>query len=258
MIWLLLLMAQSSPAPAPAQVTRGATVFARTCAIGYCHGTGGTSGRAPRIQGRSFSHPYLVRVVRDGLPGTGMPAWSGKLSEEDITAVIAYMKSISLPAEGSEPSSSAVSTPVAGEAAQRVVASMPPEVKKGRDLFFDAARGVRCGTCHAVANWGIAIGPNLAAAAPKTVSQIRGIAVSGVQTARGQNGEEFPAIIVERKAEFVRLYDLTSPFPVLRTIPERDLSISKGSKWSHSAVTSSYSDTELKSIVEYLSWLASQ
>lgn len=260
MIWLLLLMAQTSStpsAPVTEEVSRGGTVFAKSCAIGYCHGTGGAAGRAPRIQGRSFAHGYLTKVVRDGIPGTGMPAWSGKLSDDDIKAVVAYMMSISAPAPGGvQASAQQTSGPPAGTATVPEK-PMPPEVKQGRDLFFDAARGTRCGTCHAVANWGIAIGPNLVASPPKDVAAIRSVSRSEVVAARVSGGDAFPAVVVERKNPLVRLYDLTSAPPVLRTFSTGDVSTSNESSWSHGSAIRSYSDTELESVVGYLHWLAS-
>ena len=39
----------------------------------------------------------------------------------------------------------------------------PNEAKLGKEAFFNAVKGTRCGTCHAVDDWGTPIGPNLAA-----------------------------------------------------------------------------------------------
>jgi mono/diheme cytochrome c family protein len=253
MIWLVLLLAQTGSTPD--EISRGAGVFARTCAVGYCHGTAGAAGRAPRIQGRSFSQDYLLKVTREGIPGSGMPAWNGKLTDEDLVAVVAYMISISTPAPGGSPH---LPVPVTGSVEPKAQPKMPPEVKQGRDLFFDATRGTRCGTCHALENWGNAIGPNLASTPPKSVSEIRKIPTSGVSTARLSSGGEFPAIVVERKDGFVRLYDFTAAPPILRTLAESDVSLRAESNWGHSGAISTYTDEDLEAIIRYLRWLASR
>jgi len=83
------------PAPNPAQVQRGQTVFASQC--GFCHGRDAMGGET----GPDLTRSNLVRddsggdrigpVVRDGRVDKGMPAI--KLSNPDLSAVVAYIKS---------------------------------------------------------------------------------------------------------------------------------------------------------------------
>lgn len=247
MLWLALLVAQG--VAQPEEVALGAKVFAKSCAIGYCHGSGGAAGRAPRIQGRNFTADYLLKVTREGIAGTAMPAWQERLSEAEIRAVVAYMLSIS---------AGSGSVPVAPVPAGPAPASMPAGAKAGKELFFDAIRGVRCGTCHAAENWGVPIGPNLAATPPESVAAIRGVRSKHVRRARLAGGDEFPAMEVESKGGWLKLYDLTVPPPVLRTVPAGEIQFAEGAAWDHSAVIASYNDEELEAIIDYLRWLGSR
>lgn len=247
MLWLLFLLAQTSGAQD--EVAVGERIFARSCAIGYCHGSGGAAGRAPRIRGRSFTPEYLLKVTRDGIPGTAMPAWQGRLSEEEIRAVVAYMLSISA-------SGSAAPVPSSPAAAPARQVEMPPKARAGRELFFDAVRGIRCGTCHALEDRGLPIGPNLAASPPPSIDAMRNPPLNEVRTARLAGGDEFPALPVENKDGWVKLYDLTVPPPVLRTLRASEVELSPGSRWRHAEVIASYTDQELELILAYLRWLA--
>ncbi len=247
MLWLALLLAQGA-APA-GDVALGAKVFARNCAVGYCHGSGGAAGRAPRIQGRSFTADYLSKVTREGIAGTAMPAWQGRLTEDEIRAVVAYMLSISASPAGSAPAAAVPAAPAP--------LSMPARAQAGKELFFDAVRGIRCGTCHTVENRGVPIGPNLAAGPPASASAIRAVRGRHVRLARLAGGEEFPALEVETKSGWVKLYDLTVAPPVLRTVPAAEVRFRDGAAWDHGAAIASYTDGELEAIVEYLRWLAS-
>lgn len=94
-----------------AQLQRGAALFEAHCAS--CHGDKGQGKTLPWNvrQPDGFYPPpplddsahawhhaaeVLARVVRDGSPpGQGkMPAWKGKLSEQDITDVVVYITSL--------------------------------------------------------------------------------------------------------------------------------------------------------------------
>ncbi len=90
------------------QVGRGAQVFQETCAA--CHGKqgeGAPSWRklgpdgkypAPPLNGtgHAWHHPLkvLFRVIKKGSPGGlgNMPAWDGKLSDEEMIAAIAWIQ----------------------------------------------------------------------------------------------------------------------------------------------------------------------
>lgn len=216
----------------------GAKVFQQSCAVGYCHGTGGSANRAPKLAGRSFDRAYLQRVVAKGIPSTAMPGFQGKIKDSDLAAVVEYV--LTLGSGGSAATSAA-----AAPSSAPVQRNLP-----GKDLFFDPVRGTRCGTCHALEGMGTSVGPNLGAIANISSSAITGVKAQHVQTAAAA-GDRFPALVLEKKGDWIRLYDLTTTPPVLRTLPARDVTLS-ASDWRHSAAITSYTPQELDNITEYL------
>ncbi len=79
----------------------------------------------------------LIRTVTQGLPGTGMPAWQGTLSEKEIKQVVHYIKAFSSRfADKSE-----------SYRKMKMGNPIPPSkesVEKGRKLFFEH----ECNKCH--------------------------------------------------------------------------------------------------------------
>jgi mono/diheme cytochrome c family protein len=232
---LLLALALSAQSP------DGAKLFRLSCAVGYCHGSGGTVGRAPALVDRRFDAGYVLKVTRDGLPGSGMPAWKDRLNPAELNAVVAYVVQVS------GGSGTAVHAPSAAHA-------IPPEARRGRDLFFDPFRAARCSTCHALEGKGTAVGPNLAAGAP-AIQLMRDGKPASVRQAR-IGGDAFPALLIEQKGEWMRLYDLTVAPPVLRTVHKSGVQWSGGASWKHAAAVASYSDADLRAIAGYLQWLS--
>lgn len=90
------------PGPTADPVVQGREVFLRVCA--ECHGDNG-EGRANDLaapaldaSGHAWHHPD--QQIRDWIvngklgPGTEMPAYGDQLSDEDVTAVIAYLHTL--------------------------------------------------------------------------------------------------------------------------------------------------------------------
>jgi cytochrome c oxidase cbb3-type subunit 3 len=84
-----------SPAPTGGDVAQGATLYADNCAA--CHGSEGQGGA---VASQPINSPkYLAGVTDDGLDqvvrnGTaGMPSFGSRLSDEEIAALIAFMRS---------------------------------------------------------------------------------------------------------------------------------------------------------------------
>lgn len=77
----------------------GAAVFAQNCAT--CHGADGKGKAAfktpdftdPKVQA-SLTVKKIVSTIRNGVKGTTMPAWAGKLSDQEIDAVASYVRSL--------------------------------------------------------------------------------------------------------------------------------------------------------------------
>lgn len=255
MIWLLLVLAQSSPDPD--LVSRGEMVFAQSCATGYCHGSAGTAGRGPRLRGTGLSRNRILEATREGIPRSAMPGWEGKLSGSDLSAVVEYVWSLAM--DTREPPADESMPPGTGPAAF-VGFEGPEEASRGRDLFFDATREARCGTCHEAGGRGLPIGPDLLELGDglhaELVGRTRSRRSSHVLRAKLTDGQNFAALRVAQEEDRVRLYDLTTIPPVLRTFLSDEIEslVSDGS-WEHTAVAAEYSDGELGAIVRYLDWL---
>ncbi|MBT9590743.1 MAG: cytochrome c [Thiobacillus sp.] len=95
----------------PAQIVRGQAVYDKNCL--ECHGANGKGQpgdwRIRNAEGRypppplddsahAWHHPtkVLMEAIRDGSPGGegNMPAWQGKLSEQEMQDTVVYIKSL--------------------------------------------------------------------------------------------------------------------------------------------------------------------
>ncbi|HLT46147.1 MAG TPA: cbb3-type cytochrome c oxidase N-terminal domain-containing protein [Rubricoccaceae bacterium] len=85
----------------PAYVQAGAAVFATTCAA--CHGDAGQGLIGPNLTDAYWLHGNapedVYRVISDGVPANGMPAWDGMLSEEEQAQAMAFVLSL----QGTDP-----------------------------------------------------------------------------------------------------------------------------------------------------------
>ncbi len=239
---ILFLIPVLTFAQTPAQNTaaRGLDVFNKTCATGYCHGTKGTSGGAPRLAARGFDEAYITQTIRLGIPGTGMPAF-GNLERADLLAVVAYVDSLNGITPAANP----------GFAAGPARPKLPPDAQRGRELFSDQVRGMtRCSNCHQADGIGIAVALPLASV-PESVAALRQVANTQIETATAE-GDTFPALVLNKSGAQTRLYDLTVPPPVLRTLPKGVATFKSGSTWNHSEMLKPYNDQELESILTFL------
>jgi mono/diheme cytochrome c family protein len=254
MIALVLLFAQA--ASGPALVQRGEQVFARSCSVGYCHGVAGAAGRGPRLRGRTFSKDYLFTVTREGIPSSAMPAWKGRLKDDDIGAVVEYITSLASATEAAPPANPM--PPGVGPASLSAFRG-PPQAALGRAIFSDPTRE-NCGVCHAVGGRGIAIGPDLTAPPAESpaelLQRIHATQSRHVLMAKLQTGAEFPALLVSQNENEVQLYDLTETPPVLRTFARQQVSLSQDAAWRHEDFVKDYSRADLEDVVAYLRWAA--
>lgn len=107
---------------------------------------------------------YVVEGFTDEMPAVHRPPVS--LTRTDIESVILYLQSL-----GGKPEPDAIRLPAgldrrrdvepgSGPAAT-LMASVPADSARGRRLFFDEAGPAACSKCHAVADRGGEIGPDL-------------------------------------------------------------------------------------------------
>lgn len=121
--------------------TRGNQTFVSTCA--GCHGLDGKGGeRAPNIaenpKVQRLSDAQIFRIIQDGIPGTGMPAFHS-LEGSAIKAVVSYLHIL--------------------QGAKQAV-KLPGDPGRGETIFFGKAG---CSGCHMVAGKGGFIASDLSA-----------------------------------------------------------------------------------------------
>ena len=224
----------------------GAKVFKLSCAQGYCHGSGGTQGRAPKLIGRSYDAAAARKIIEGGVPGTGMPAFKDRLDAEQLTAVLFYVVQIS----GGDTSKIQAAAAAGGKQA------IPPLAATGKAAFFDAFKGVhRCSTCHALEDIGLAVGPNLSSGGPFDAAAIRAGRDATVKLVTAGT-ETFPAILAAEKNGLTQVYDLTVTPPVLRTFGKGEMRWAGPGKWVHAEAARAYSSEELNAVAAYLKWIA--
>ena len=122
---------QTSISKKPAHVvsnTKGKTVFESSCAV--CHGLDGGGGEhAPNIgrasAAKTLTDSDLSRVLHDGIPGKGMPAFK-TLGEIKLHSVQSYLRFLQAKTEA------------------RAVTGNPSH---GKELFFGKGQ---CADCHAI------------------------------------------------------------------------------------------------------------
>ena len=117
----------------------GAKLFPANC--GSCHGIDGHGGeRAPDIATRRdiqrLSDDALAKIIREGIPGTGMPPF-GSLGSPKIQALVRQLRRL----QGEDTAS-----------------SLPGSPASGKSLFFGKAG---CSECHMVNGAGGFIGSDL-------------------------------------------------------------------------------------------------
>jgi cytochrome c oxidase cbb3-type subunit III len=138
---------QTSPPP-------GAAIFASNCAT--CHGADGRGGEhapniatAPEVQ--HLADRDLAGIVKNGIPGAGMPAFSS-LNPQQVGEVVGYLRILQ---------------------GRGDIVKLPGDPARGEALFFGKAK---CSDCHMVNGKGGFIGSDLSFyAAGATPEQIRAI-----------------------------------------------------------------------------------
>ena len=210
-------------------IEEGSAQFAKSCAVGYCHGSEGRSARGPALRERVWDPSELFRITADGLPGTSMPGWKDVLSEEAVWAVTAYVMSLS-----SEPPSGAAAIVELGTAFE---SPDRPELSaralQGKELFFDLTRERRCSVCHQVDGLGSSVGPNLKIAAKgKTAQELERDVLEPHRTiAYGfeqiqvelRNGETIAGVLAEETETRIRIFDAGSVPPPLRSVSKAEV-----------------------------------
>jgi cytochrome c oxidase cbb3-type subunit 3 len=131
-----LLILQSPRTLSADDLDQGERLFQLHCAP--CHGLKGEGGRGPTLAvpqlRRAPTGALLIKVIRDGIPGTEMPRL--RLDEEQIRQLAIWV---------------------------RKLGQLPPEqisgnAQQGEQLYFTKGD---CARCHAIKGQGGALGPDL-------------------------------------------------------------------------------------------------
>jgi len=124
-----------------AAIDEGRSLYNSTCTS--CHGANGAAGEfgpGLAIPGRSYARTtdsQIFDAIQHGITGTPMPAQQGKLSDDQIWKITAYVK---------------------GLRGTAIDAPSPGDVAAGEAVFWDKGD---CGSCHMVKGRGSIIGPDL-------------------------------------------------------------------------------------------------
>jgi len=85
-----------TPSSAIAQSDDGQAVFESKCVA--CHGADLSGGVGKALNAgssaASASDEELIGIITNGVPGTAMPAWGDQLSGDEITEVLAYIRTV--------------------------------------------------------------------------------------------------------------------------------------------------------------------
>lgn len=246
-------------------ITEGSAQFAKSCAVGYCHGSEGRSARGPALRDRVWDPSELFRITAEGLPGTSMPGWEDVLTAEAVWAVTAYVMSLS-----SEPPTGAAAIVELGVAFD---SPESPELSagalRGKELFFDLTRERRCSVCHQLDGLGTPIGPNLKIAAKgKTPQELEldvlepgGRIAFGFEQVQVEllSGETLVGVLAEETETRIRVFDAASVPPPLRSFAKADVKRQQTRARSSmpADLDSVYTTDEIADIATYLSESAS-
>ena len=115
----------------------GAAPFLSNCA--FCHGVTGLGGRGPSLVSakivQNTSDDAIKNIIKNGIPGTGMPAFD--LEQEDRDAIVLYIRRFS------------------GGEVKSIVS--PGDAAHGHQIYGENG----CPSCHRIGESGSIYGPDL-------------------------------------------------------------------------------------------------
>jgi mono/diheme cytochrome c family protein len=99
LVAMLIVVSAHAQAPPPPDQNAGQpgklnveSLFATSC--GWCHQGGGrVAGRGPKLAGTDKSDEFIIRQIKNGKP-PGMPAFGKSFSDEQIQAIVAYVRGL--------------------------------------------------------------------------------------------------------------------------------------------------------------------
>jgi cytochrome c oxidase cbb3-type subunit III len=222
----------------PSMLARGKQTFASTCA--GCHGLDGRGGeRAPNIaenrKVQRLSDPQILRIIENGVPGTGMPAFHS-LARTDVRAVVTYLRSLQ---------------------ETKTTLKLPGDPVRGETIFFGKAG---CSGCHMAAGKGGFIASDLSGyGRSHAAEQIRSAITSPTPISNGQakmvrattrSGEKYLGRIRNEDNFSLQLQTLDGTFFF---VEKSDLeSLDNSQTLMHADSGSTLTSNELNDVVSYL------
>jgi mono/diheme cytochrome c family protein len=208
------------------QLELGKGFFVQICA--NCHGASGEGNTGPALAKRDLSQKTIAETVLSGRPGTPMPGFGDSFDTPTLAALVAYAQTLTsggrLPTEPVEIASSqgaAVSATPVGVGAEL------GNPAAGAALFFDPIERSSCRACHSYNHKGGPIGPDLATLNEPPLAVFLTLTRARVPAA------DFPAVTLDLRdggqirgieagetSDALRLFDVTSIPPVLRSVPK--------------------------------------
>jgi mono/diheme cytochrome c family protein len=145
--------------------------------------------------------------------------------------------------------------------ASEVRRPMPAQAARGRELFLQSPKGTACGTCHALAGIGTAVGPDLtklaAPVGPRGIASAIRMTVTAYVLEVQSEGSTFPAIQKLKLGDKVELWDLSHTLPALRKLDEKQIiGMKANTTWKHPPASAGYTSKELADLIGFLKWAA--
>lgn len=222
-------------ADARSQVEAGRQLFETTCVT--CHGSKGVGATGPSLAHRDLTLDVIRNAIVNGRPGTPMPSFKDVFDPKSQAQFMAYV--LWLASDGRLPITVIASQPAAAaaQAAAAQAASMPVAIGKdqgvpesGAKIFFDAGRLHGCRDCHSYDKKGGPVGPDLRSLDMTPLAVFRSISQSSpvaadypAVTVMLRDGKRLTGIRAEESPETLRLFDVSSDPPVLRTIVKAEI-----------------------------------
>jgi len=141
-----------------------------------------------------------------------------------------------------------------------VMAAGPPaQAARGQAAFLDENVATHCGGCHALAQKGTAVGPDLSRLAHLNaraiVMAIRATRTQYVQWVKLKNGKEFPGMPGAKDETTVQYYDLSATPPALVKLDKSEIvSAVDNAKWKHPPESAGYTAQQLADVIAYIKW----
>ena len=148
---------------------------------------------------------------------------------------------------------------ISAGAAMAADAKLPAQAARGQAFFFDEAAARHCGSCHALANKGTAVGPDLTRLARLNaraiVTAIRATRTQYVVNVKLKDGKEFPAMPGAKDDAGIQYYDLSATPPTLRKVATKDLAgVADNALWKHPPESAGYTAPQLADVIAYIKW----